>query len=148
MYKLALLGVLVTVLATGCRDATGPKPVSVGGVWLYTATNLTDGSSFRCTVSSLSLRLNQSGSTFSGTTSGGGLQCYGGSILLVSQALAPLPVVNGSISGSSVIFDIESSDFHNVGEVQGGSMTGTATFRVPTQSGVVVLSGSFAAARQ
>jgi hypothetical protein len=140
--------VLTAALVIGCGDSTGPAQANMGGIWLYTATNLTDGSGFRCTVSSLSLRLNQSGNTFSGTTTGGGVQCYAGSTLLVSQALGPLPVINGSTSGTSVTFDIESSDFHNVGEVQGGSMTGTTTLRVPTQSGIAVLSGSFAAARQ
>jgi hypothetical protein len=59
-------------------------------------------------------------------------------------------VINGSLSGTSLSFDLDTPDFHHEGSVSGASMSGTAEwtmdFGIPV--GVVTLTGTWAAAKQ
>jgi hypothetical protein len=123
--------------------STEPPP-DVAGAWTYNATNLT-GDGLTCTVANMALNLVQSGSTFSGQTSGGTLDCGGG-----PQALPAYPVLNGRLDApTSVSFDIvDPQVWRNVGTISENGMSGTVTLRVQDQAGTTyTLSGTFSAQR-
>ncbi|HET8836269.1 MAG TPA: hypothetical protein VFN08_16175 [Gemmatimonadales bacterium] len=59
-------------------------------------------------------------------------------------------IVNGTIDGNAIAFDLDTQDFHQTGSVSGSSMSGTArwTFDLGGSTGIVVLNGNWAAAKQ
>ena len=58
-------------------------------------------------------------------------------------------VVNGSVSGNTVNFDLDTQDFHHTGTLSGNSMSGTATwtFDLGAPVGEVTLSGNWSASK-
>lgn len=143
MRKLLPL-IAVAVLAACGGDSSGPG-TSVAGSWLYSVSNLSSGS-LTCSSSGTTLSITQSGSSFSGSYSGGTLTCItpSGSS---SVAIGGGAVVSGSISGNSVSFNLDTSDWHNSGTITGGSMSGTVTVHLTVDGTTYTLTGNFGAAR-
>jgi len=141
---------LATALTAGCSgDAatgpTGPITPQIGGAWTYSASNVAGGGA-SCTISNLRLSITPSGTTFSGTYSGGVLVCTGNG---QTVTLGPFQgiVVNGTINGTSIAFDLDTQDWRNVGTVGGSSMSGQVTVRLDFGQGPITLRGNWAAAR-
>jgi hypothetical protein len=135
--------VLVAAIVTGCgSDSTGPSHANVTGVWTLSATNLT-GAGFSCNIFGTSLFLNQSGTSFNGTYSGGSFSCEG-----IDLGQPAGSVVNGIVNLQQVSFDMDTQDFHFTGAVSGESMSGSATMRLVIEGTTYTLSGSWSASRQ
>jgi hypothetical protein len=146
MYRKLATAVLIAAFAAACGDdATGPSVPNVAGSWIYAATNVTAGS-VTCSFTNVNMTLTQSGTSFSGTYSGGLLSCTGpgGTI---SEQIGGGPISAGTISGTTVTFDIDSSDWRNTGTIAGSSMTGTVVVRIVVEGSTVTLTGNFSASR-
>jgi len=143
------LGALAVLGLFGCGggDSTGPSNARVGGAWTFTATNLS-GSGVSCAFGGAPMTLTQSGTTFSGTYGPGTMTCTAGGQPVSGQFQGT--IVNGTVDGNAVAFDLDTQDFHQTGSVNGNSMSGTArwTFDLGGSVGVVVLNGNWSAAKQ
>ena len=141
--------VLLGPLACGGDDGTGPADADVSGTWSATVADLTGGGSSCSSTDPTSLTLTQTGGTFSGSYSGGEVACTGSSGTF-SFPVGSGAVVNGTVNGASVSFDLDSPDFHQSGTVNGSSMSGPATWNCffGPATGVVTLTGTWHAARQ
>ena len=90
--------------------------------------------------------MTQTGSTFSGTTTGGTLSCnFAGTT--DTESLGNGSIANGQVSGKSVQFDIGSSELHHAGTRDGNSVTGTLTATLDDGTTTVVLTGGFSLVR-
>ena len=138
--------VILASLACG-GDSSGPEAVTVTGSWNASITNLSGGGA-SCNFSNVRADLQQTGNTFVGTYSGGTVSCSGQGGTF-SDLLDPGSVINGTVNGNAVAFDIDTPDFHLVGTINGGSMAGTARlvldFGAPI--GSIVMNGNWAAAK-
>lgn len=92
------------------------------------------------------MSVNQSGSMFTGSTTGGSVTCSAGGATS-GGTLGSRIIVNGEIAGTDVDFDFDGPDWHHTGSISGNSMTGQATAIFELSSGSVVLRGSWSAAR-
>lgn len=136
------LCLLAAVLFAACgSDSTGPSNANVSGAWSFSMSNLTT-SQFTCSFSG-TMQLNQSGTTFTGTYNASNLTCNG-----TNLGASGGTVVNGTVSGSSVGFDFDTQDFHQAGTLSGGSMSGTATWRLVVSGVTYNLSGTWSATKQ
>jgi hypothetical protein len=129
-------------------DSTGPEMPAVDGAWSLSLTNMS-GSGISCSWSGITMTLTQSGTTFSGSYSGGAYTCTGGGES-VSGNVGSGSVINGSIHGDNVTFQLDSPDTPLGGTISGASMSGTATMRYDLGSpyGVITLSGNWGAAKK
>jgi hypothetical protein len=143
MKWILLLGVLVAAYSRpGTRNTpVTPKIANVAGTWNVHWSNLS-ASGANCVARRGHMTLSQSGATFSGVYGGALLQCNG-----VVVGLASGPVVNGSVGGSSIAFDMDTPDLHQSGAISGNSMSGSAVWRVGVSGQVVTLAGNWTAAR-
>ena len=143
----ALVASLVALSACGGDSATAPSNAQVGGTWTFNASNMS-GSGVSCNLLSASLVITQSGATFSGTYGPGTLSCVAGG--QSQSATINGTIVNGTVDGSAVAFDLDTQDFHHTGTASGASMSGTArwTFDLGGSVGVVMLNGNWSAAKQ
>ena len=134
------------VASFGCSDSSGPKTAAVSGTWTYSASNV-QGSGETCNSTGTTMTLTQSGSTFTGTYAGGTLTCTGvfGSL---TQQIGSGVVANGTVSGSSVSFNFDTTDWTNTGSMSGTTMTGSLVIRVTVGATSAVLTGTFSAAKQ
>ena len=148
----AVWAVVAAILVAACgKDATSPTAPnvpsvpSVAGQWSYSTTNISAGG-LTCSSSGTTLTITQQGTSFSGSYGGGTLTCSsaGGS---QSAPIGTGIVLNGTISGSSVTFDLDTSDWHNGGTINGNSMSGTATIRVVVGGVLYTLTGTWGASR-
>jgi hypothetical protein len=140
---------LIGILACGDNNGSGPGSTDITGSWSASLSDLS-GSSVNCSSTSPTLlTLTQTGETFSGSYSGGELFCT------APGGTGPVPVgtgsvVNGTLSGTSLSFDLDTPDFHHEGVVSGTSMSGTAQwtldFGIPV--GEVTLNGTWEATKQ
>ena len=147
MVPLALAAALFTLGACG-GESTGPEIPKVDGSWTLSLTNMS-GSGMSCDWSGATMTLTQSGATFSGSYSGGTLTCRSGG----ESASSPVgsgSVVNGTVNGTDVSFQIDSPDMPMTGSISGQSMSGTGTLRYDLGSpyGVVTLNGNWGAVRR
>jgi hypothetical protein len=143
--SIAVLG----VLACGGDNGTGPGSTDVTGTWSASLSSMNgSGASCSSTVPT-QLTLNQAGTTLSGSYDGGELFCT------APGGTGPVPVgsgsvVNGTLSGRNLSFDLGTPDFHFSGAVTGTSMAGTAQwtmdFGIPI--GVATLNGNWVASKQ
>ena len=149
-----LFGALIIVAFAACSgdSMTGPGgngPPSVAGDWTYAATNMVgnlSGFSIVCSFSNVPMSITQSGSTFSGRTTGGDFVCSSAGIT-DGGIFGDRIVVNGELSGGDVEFDFDGPDWHHTGTITGSSMSGTAIAILEISSGSVVLRGNWSAAR-
>jgi hypothetical protein len=144
-FSIALLG----IAACGGDDGTGPTSIDVTGTWSATVSNMTGGGTSCSSTVPTPVVLNQAGTSISGSYSGGEVFCSGpggpGSIPLGSGL-----VINGTLSGRTITFDLDTPDFHHTGTANTTSMAGTAQwtidFGIPV--GEITLSGNWAASKQ
>jgi hypothetical protein len=134
---------LVVLLACG-KDSTGP--VSISGTWMANWSNVAGGG-VSCSMGSITLSLTQSGGTFTGAYGSGTLTCSGPGGT-ASGSFTGGTVSSGTVQGNTVAFNLDTPDYHQAGTVSGNSMSGTATWRIDTGSGVVTLTGTWSATRQ
>lgn len=144
-FSIAVLG----ALACGGDNGTGPTSIDVTGTWSASLSSLS-GSGVSCSSTlPTQLTLNQTGTSFSGSYEGGELFCSG------PGGTGPLPVGSGSVindtlNGRNLSFDLGTPDFHFTGTVTGTSMAGTAhwtmDFGIPI--GVATLNGNWVASKQ
>ncbi|MGH7648080.1 MAG: hypothetical protein ACREND_08170 [Gemmatimonadaceae bacterium] len=145
-FSILVLGLAGAV--SGCGGYTGPTLPDLNGTWTLSLTNLS-GSGISCNLSGTTMSLNQSGASFSGSYSGGVFQCVGGGEGF-SAEIGGGSVIDGTIAGNTVSFDLDSPDFPLSGVVSGTSMSGTSTLSVDLGApyGVITLSGNWGAAKQ
>jgi hypothetical protein len=145
-----MAGLLVIGLAgvAGCGGGdggpTGPSNSSIAGTWHLSLSNVS-GSGETCSAVSITLVLQGSGSSFSGTYDGV-LACgpTGGQ---AQGSRVQGSIVNGTRSGSQVAFDMDNSDLHHTGTISGDQMSGTANYHLNLTGGLLILSGSWTATR-
>lgn len=134
----------VVVLAAGCGDGTGPRPADLQGVWSYSVNDLSFGRVI-CSIKGLTFEITQTGGTFTGTTSGGTLDCQGPLSNPSSTPLSPAPVVNGVIEGDRVVFDFQDASYHHDATLAGETLSGQVLVR---ENGLVTGEGTFTATRR
>ena len=148
--RMAVSAALAAILVAACgKDAASPTAPnvpsvpSVAGQWSYSTTNISAGG-ITCSSSGTTLTITQQGTSFSGSYGGGTLTCSssGGS---QSLPIGTGIVLNGSVTGSAVAFDLDTSDWHNGGTINGNSMSGTATIRVVVGGVLYTLTGTWGA---
>jgi hypothetical protein len=139
----------VALCACGGDDTTGPTgSINVGGTWNVSLTNLSGGGASCSSTEPTRLTIRQTASTFTGTYSGGILNCLTPTESF-STAVGSGTVINGEVSGNNVSFDLDSPQFHQEGTVTGSSMAGTAewTYDFGLPLGEVNLTGGWSAIR-
>ena len=133
--------------ACGGDDTTGPSEANVSGNWTLSATNVS-GQGVSCNLSPTAMSINQSGITFTGNYGPGIVTCVAGS----ESVSAPVQgtIVNGTVNGNSVQFDLDTQDTRLTGTMSGNSMSGTVRWIIDAGGdiGVVTLNGNWAAAKQ
>jgi hypothetical protein len=140
---------LFGLLACGGDSNTGPSTsANVSGTWSASVSNMSGGGISCSSTDATLLTLNQTGTTFSGTYSGGELTCAGPGGTS-SGPIGSGSVVNGQVSGNDLSFDLDTPDFHLTGTVNGASLSGTARWRIDfgAPTGVVTLNGNWGAAK-
>lgn len=137
--RLLLLGALA--LLGGCGDATGPRVALLTGTWTYSVPDIKIGLQ-HCAITDVTLALEQSGSTLTGTTSGGTSTCVNGK----PQPVPSFPISQGRAVGGRVTFTIADAAVRNDGMLSGNTVTGTATFH--DEFGQAVVEAAFTMVRQ
>lgn len=133
------LALSLAVLLAACGgDSTAPK-VDLTGTWAGTWS--ISGSGVTCSLT-IPMQLSHTGAVFSGTYSNASISCNGQSQSGISGS-----IVNGSVNGNGVTFDVDTAAAHQTGTASGNTMHGSATWTIPTQSGSIVLSGTWSATR-
>ena len=129
----------LTLAAVACSDSTGPKNANVSGSWTYSVSNLSGGG-LSCNATGTAVTISQTGTTFTGSYSGGTLNC--GSVGSVGVGTGT--VANGTVTNNAVTFNFDTQDWTNTGTVSGNSLAGTTTVRLVLTGGqTVVLTGNF-----
>lgn len=150
-----LVAAIVPALAllVGCDGSTGPdEQLDLSGAWAYSASNLSgqfdDGTSIACQIDGITMNLTQSGSTFTGSTTVGSLECSAGG-LTESGSVSLGPVQNGQLSGNQVSFEITTGSevWSHSGTASANSMSGTVQVSIQLETQVVNLEGSWQASR-
>jgi hypothetical protein len=133
------------VLLTGaCGDSTGPAQLpSLTGSWSLTHAGITAGGD-TCSIAGTTMVLSQSGGQFSGTYSGGVLLCDNAAGVLVGTGT----IVNGTLNGSAIAFNLDDPSWHNVGTLTAHGMTGTTTLVINTSQGSFQATGEFEASKR
>lgn len=145
MRSAARLSPLLLAFAIACGgDGTGPG-INLTGNWLYSTSNVS-GSGLSCSSSGTTLSITQQGSTFSGTYSGGTITCNIGGVT-ESAPIGVGSVVSGSLAGTAVTFDLDTSDWRNSGTVSGNSMSGSLIVRLVIDNVAYTLTGNWGASR-
>jgi len=147
---LALAGV-----AGACSsDAMGPDAaaLSVAGTWIYDAPMLT-GSVFDEAITcryNLEMDLQESGTSFSGFYRRARLFCLLFGVDQVVDA-GEGDIVDGVLTGSDVVFNVDSDGIQNTGTVSGNSMTGqvevTLVVQHMTATDTALVIGAWSATR-
>jgi hypothetical protein len=138
---------LLAALGCGSSKATAPSttPTTLTGNWTYSAGSLTSlAGGYTCVVASFTLSLVQEGNALSGSYKSGTITCNGTAIPGGSGAIA-----NGSVSGTSVIFDFDSPDWHDEGNnTTPTTMSGDLNATLTIDGTLYLLSGTWTAVRQ
>lgn len=144
MRRTIYMLVCLMLIATGCgSDSTGPEAARLTGSWSYNATGITGGG-LSCSMTGLTLLLTHSGSSLSGTTAGGRMDCQAGTIV-ESFIVGAGTITNGSINGNVVTFSMGTTGaFRNTGTLSGNAITGQLVITLDQ----TVLAGNFTAIRQ
>lgn len=141
---------LALLLVAGCGDdgPTAPDPSTLNGTWSASFTSLS-GSGITCSTTPVTATLTASGNTFTGNYGTGTMTCAAGG----QSESAPIPggvIVNGTINGNAVTFDLDTPELHQTGTLSGNSMSGTAVWQLDLGPpyGVIALTGSWSATKQ
>jgi hypothetical protein len=152
IVKLLPPSLLAFAFACGGDNGAGPAgpnsnpATNLSGDWRYATANVS-GSGISCSSSGTVLTITQQGNAFSGSYSGGTLTCTTGGPTQ-SVAVGTGAVVAGTVSGSTVSFDLDTSDWHDTGSVSGNSMSGSVTVRLAVDYQTFTLTGNWGASRQ
>jgi len=142
--KRMLVWAIVAVAACAGNKASGPTALTtpdVGGAWNIAWSNLR-ATGVTCSASGGKITLTQSGTTFSGSYHSTLLQCNG-----TALGVAGGIVVNGSLRGSTIMFDMDPPNLHQHGTITDRSMSGSATWRIAADGTSSTLTGTWAAVR-
>src|SRR5215210_1392940 len=102
--------IALLVLVTACGDdSNDPGNISIDGQWNASLSNMS-GSGITCSSTApTQITLDQAGTNFAGSYSGGELTCAGAA----GSGSAPVgtgAIINGTISGSTVNFFLDTQD--------------------------------------
>lgn len=150
-FSILVVAILPVFAACGGDDdgPTGPSTAQIDGAWTYAFSNITGSTgttNITCSAGNVSIDIDQTGTTFTGSYFAPALTCAGPSGSFTDGPFAG-SIVNGSISGTSVSFDFDTSDWRQTGTVSGNSMNGTVTVRFQVDAAQILLSGNWSAAR-
>jgi hypothetical protein len=139
MGWLSSLGVLLGCGGDG--SGVGPGDTNVTGSWnaVWQSMNSTDLS---CSADGGRLELNQSTGRFTGTYRVQTLTCNGR-----SSNPSTGTVVNGTIQGNQVAFDLNDPAFHQSGSLDGDEMSGSATWTLSIDGASHTVTGTWTAVR-
>src|SRR4051812_30051028 len=113
---------LTVLLGCGDGGGVGPSPnASVTGSWnaIWQSMN---GPDMSCSADGGRLELSQSTRRFTGSYRVQTLTCNG-----MSRSVSTGDVLNGTIQGDQVAFDLSDAGFHQSGSLAGDEMSGSAT---------------------
>jgi hypothetical protein len=137
---LSSLGVLVGCGADGA--GVGPSAnANVTGSWnaVWQSMNGTDMS---CSADGGRLELSQSTGRFTGSYRVQTLTCNG-----MSRTVSTGAVLNGTIQGNQVAFDLSDPAFHQSGSLTGDEMSGSATWTLSIDGTAHTVTGTWRAVR-
>ena len=142
-----LLLLLLAAACGGGDDLAGPTHADVGGAWRIKFSNMS-GTGATCNTNSADLTLTHSSATaFGGTYGPVIVTCVAGADEFSGTFQGT--VVNGTVNGSSVAFDLDTPDVHQTGTVSGSSMSGSAHWIVNAPGGGTLTgSGTWSATKQ
>ncbi len=129
---LAAAAIMFVIVGCGSDSTTGPSEqnAQIGGLWGRYGTGPLSEGDVRCFITGMALSLNQTGATFTGSANGGNIRCTVAGATVMDDPLGNQVVVNGTVSGNNLSFDIETPAWHHIGSVSGNSMSGTVTLTI------------------
>jgi hypothetical protein len=140
MGWLSSLGVLVGCGADG--SGVGPSTSSnVTGSWNAVWQSM-NGPDISCSADGGRLELNQSTGTFTGTYRVQRVTCNG-----MSSNVSTGAVLNGTIQGNQLAFDLSDAAFHQSGSLTGDEMSGSATWTLSIAGTAHTVTGTWRAVR-
>ena len=146
---LPVLPLALLVVSPGCNGspiASAPDFREIGGVWDYTATEVTSGA-VRCEVHGMSMTLVKvpNAGPFTGETMGGRMTCDDSGDAF-SVDLDAFPISAGYTFNEFISFDVYNSDWRHSGVLseKGDRMSGTFTLK----NGVIEYDGKFSATKR
>ena len=132
----------------GSDGAAGPSGRDMRGTWTYDASQISAGGPNYCVVSGTRVTItNQSGNVFSGTYNTGFIACTGPG-LHDTVPVGSGTVVSGVVSGDSVRFNFDNSNWRNVGLAGTTSMTGVVNVQLTIGGSSAVAAGAWTATKQ
>ena len=139
-----LLSLLAAVLSGCGDDGTGPS-ANIAGTWAYVASLVTNRGQ-NCTPLTLTLTLQQSGESLSGSYTGESFLCTGSSGS-VSMHYAQ-GTVSGSVDGNRVTIHLDGdSQRESSGTASGNTISGDVSFTETGFSPPITFTGSFSATK-
>ncbi len=142
---LSLTVILALACGSGSSGPTAPETPLIAGTWDYRAANINpEDLPISCDFF-LTLILSQVNENLRGTHDGFiSCEAPGDSFFQLVEG----DVVNGSIDGNRIEFDLDGPDFHNEGVVSGETMAGTLIVTVVLDDGEeILLTGPWVAVR-
>jgi hypothetical protein len=133
------LGVLIGCGADG--SGVGPGDTNVTGSWNAIWQSMT-GTGMSCSADGGHLELNQSTGRFTGSYRVQTLTCNG-----MSSNVSTGAVLNGTIVGNQVAFDLSDAAFHQSGSLTGDEMSGSATWTLIIDGTSHTVTGTWRAVR-
>ncbi|HET8648877.1 MAG TPA: hypothetical protein VFL95_02460 [Gemmatimonadales bacterium] len=127
MRKLAAVSLLILLAACG-GDSTGPSKSTVAGTWTFAITSLSGGG-LTCSGTGMTMTLAMTGDNlFSGSHTEGTITCSAGGES-DTERFASGPILNGTLNGTQVAFDMDDASFHFTGTLntRDKTMAGTTT---------------------
>jgi hypothetical protein len=139
MGWLSSLGVLLGCGGDG--SGVGPSATNVTGSWNAVWQSM-NGTGMSCSADGGRLELNQSTGRFTGTYRVQTLTCNG-----MSSNPSTGTVLNGTIVGNQVAFDLNDPAFHQSGSLSGDEMSGSATWTLDIDGTSHTVTGTWRAVR-
>ena len=129
--------------ACGSDGGTGPQLKNVTGTYTYSVPNL-NTVGLACQVHA-TMTVSQGNAAFTGS--------YTGTVICTAASgTDTLPaagsVVNGSVKGDSVFFDLDGSDWHDMGTIVGSGMQGLVNVHLTVNGSPTVVAGDFTCVKQ
>ena len=137
IYVLSMV-IAATLFACSGGEKQGPQLADVSGAWKASWSSMSGGG-HSCSLT-LTLTLTQQGSAFTGSYTNAMVTCDGQSGGPVSGT-----VVNGTVHGDQVSFDLDTQALHQTGTVSPASMFGAATWTLSNGTTTITLTGNWAA---
>ena len=147
---IAALCASAALLAACGGGSTGPA--SVGGTWLYAAQSLT-GSGLTCSITSLTMSMQQTRTTVSGTTTGGNLACQDQQGGQATGTFNSTDITGQLTSNNSITLEFGGTSFESTGTINSHTISGTSTVGLTLTDNnggqtTVTIAGNFTATKQ